>query len=167
MGNEIFYILQKKSRRLLFCNDPSHIEKQSPLRSTLETMRTTERVFFAYSGNRKRLTGEPCKKYVVIGNILCVDLCNVSLDLMILSKVFDIRFCRPWTPFACEDAFSSCLLETKTDSTYPSEQINESEILLTTASTFSRKSLPKSWNNQCRWANLTLFPPTNCARVPS
>jgi hypothetical protein len=128
VGNQVFHVFQKKCGRP-FCGDnPGDIKKQRSLGSTFKSVFPTEGILFAYAGYGKWLTRESCQQNVVIWNIFRWHLSDVTIDLMFLSKIFRVRFYRPWIPFARKNAFSTGFFESNPNSAYSGKQINEGEI---------------------------------------
>ena len=126
MRHEVLDVLQQEGAWTFGVDDAANIKEQGALRFVVEAMRAPQRIFLAHSCNREGLTGKACKQHVVIRHVPGFDLGDATGDQVAIVEVLGIGLLRVTVPLAGEHAMATNALESGTDATNASEQIDES-----------------------------------------
>src|SRR5262245_11276255 len=94
-------------------DDLCRIKEESTLRLVQKAVLSTQCIFLGHSGNRKRLTGKPSQKHIVLRHEfwLLGKFADISSDRVIIRVIVGVRFLAVFVPFGCENASATNTLE--------------------------------------------------------
>lgn len=153
---QVLDVLEKKRGRPLRLEDTCDIEKERSLGFVGEPMGPSQRILLGDTGDRKWLAGKTRDQNIVIRNLIRVNLCDVSGDLLV-TEVFTIGQLRVLVPLARKNALTSSRLEPEAHSADSGEQVDEREIVV------RRQGILRA--NRCLDRHFDEHPGRNAARV--
>ena len=128
MRLQVFYVLQHEGAGTLFGDDSCNVKEQGALGFVGKSVRPAKGIFLGHARDGKRLARESAQQYVVVGNVVFVNLGNVTVQRMAALKVLGIGFLSVGIPFAGKDTFAADGLESQPDTANSGKQVDEGEV---------------------------------------